>query len=83
MSEPQSDTIQHLDKNNRTHKIRIDLSRLTVARKMLLITAMVVTVCFATIVTISVNRARNDLVQQGEQSFRAITKLEKIPQPGR
>jgi methyl-accepting chemotaxis protein len=36
---------------------------------------MVVTVCLATIVTISVNGARNDLFQQGEQSFRTITKL--------
>ncbi|MCZ6859790.1 MAG: methyl-accepting chemotaxis protein [Alphaproteobacteria bacterium] len=75
MNEPQSDTDRHPDKNNRTHKFRIDLSRLTVARKMLLITAMVVTVCFATIVTISVNGARNDLFQESEQSFRAITKL--------
>ena len=75
MNKPQSSTTQQPDRNVRTRRFRIDLSHLTVARKMLLITALVVTVCFATIVTISVTGARNDLVQQGEQSFRAITKL--------
>ncbi len=75
MNEPQTSTAQQPDRNVRTRKFRIDLSRLTVARKMLIITAMAVTVCFAAIVTISVNGTRNDLFQQGEQSFRTITEL--------
>jgi len=75
MNEPHTSTTEQPGQNARMRKFRIDLSHLTVARKMSLITAMVVTVCFAAIVTISVNGARNDLFQQGEQSFRAITKL--------
>ena len=75
MNEPQTSTAQQPDRNVRTRRFRIDLSRLTVARKMLIITAMAVTVCFAAIVTISVNGTRNDLFQQGEQSFRTITEL--------
>ena len=75
MTEQQANTTQQPDRIARMRKFRIDLSHLTVARKMLIITTMVVTVCFAAIVTISVNGARNDLVQQGEQSFRTITNL--------
>ena len=75
MNEAQSGIIQHPDKVVRNGSFRIDLSHLTVARKMLLITAMVVTICLATIVTISVSGTRNDLVRQGEQSFLSITKL--------
>ena len=75
MNEAKTGTTQQPDRNARKRRFRIDLSHLTVARKLLLITAVAVTVCFATIVTISVNGVRNDLVRQGEQSFRAITML--------
>ena len=65
MNEMQTGTDRQPDQNVRNRKSRIDLSHLTVARKLLLITAVAVTVFFATIVTISVNGARDDLVQQG------------------
>ena len=52
MTEQQTSTNQQPDRNARMRKFHFDLSHLTVARKMLVITTMVVTVCFAAIVTI-------------------------------
>ncbi len=75
MNEVQIRKVQRPDINVWKRMTTIDQSHLTVARKMLLITAMVVTICLATIVTISVTGTRNDLIRQGEQSFLTITKL--------
>jgi methyl-accepting chemotaxis protein len=52
-----------------------NLSHLTVARKMALITAVAVMLGFAAIMAISANNTRDNLVELGEQSFLTITKL--------
>ncbi|MEE9209969.1 MAG: methyl-accepting chemotaxis protein [Kiloniellales bacterium] len=75
MDHPQANTTPPSDRTPRERKPRLNLSHLSVARKMALIAALAVTLCFAAIVTISVSKARNDLVQQGERSFLTITEL--------
>ena len=75
MDHPQANTTPPSDRTPRERKSRLNLSHLSVARKMALIAALAITLCFAAIVTISVNKARNDLVQQGEGSFLTITEL--------
>ena len=48
---------------------------LTVARKVSLVAALVITVCFMAMITLSVLNERKALMDQGEHSFTAITSL--------
>lgn len=51
------------------------MSRLTVARKMALITILAVTLCFIAIVSISVGNNRSKLIAQGEQAYLTIAQV--------
>ena len=51
------------------------MSRLTVARKMALITILAVTLCFIAIVAISVGNNRGKLIAQGEQAYLKIAQV--------
>jgi methyl-accepting chemotaxis protein len=75
MDHPEISATRQSDPTARTRGFDNGLWHRTVAQKMLLITAFAVTFCFAAIVTISVNGVRDDLIQQGERSFRTITEL--------